>query len=246
MSNTTKNSTPSKTKSRSTSSAESGTSDIPSDATTVYVGVDASWRGLAVQAITKDAPGEPETVLIKSNLEDFSCPAERLDYMGREFMRVLERLSCPPLRDGTRIELPYIDRGLPLSIWYEGYSFATKTKAIMTGELGGHLRWLMWQAGYDVNLVPPTKLKQYVTKKGQSKKNLMLAHIFKNWGYMAEDDDQGDAYALARLGLDAAGVKKTKVLQGILDKCEFVGGRVVAVIGPGEHEYSALGLKVVK
>lgn len=241
MSNTSKKSAPSKSRNKSTSSAESGTSNIPPDAATVYVGVDASWRGLAVQAVTKDSPGEPETALIQSGPNDFPTQQARLDYMGLEFMGALHVLSRPVGVSSTCLPLP-------LSIWYEGYSYGSKGQAVIDiGELGGYLRLLMWQGGYDFNLVPPTTLKKYATGKGNSAKNIMLREVYRKWGYSAEDDDQGDAYALARLGLDAARVDKTKAVQAILDKCEFVGGKSELGTWPGLYDpgYEA-ELKVVK
>ncbi len=47
-------------------------------------------------------------------------------------------------------------------------------------------------------IVAPTTLKKFVTGKGNAQKDVMLLEIFKRWGVTFFDDNEADAYALAR------------------------------------------------
>ena len=62
------------------------------------------------------------------------------------------------------------------------------------------------QEGYleqssDAIEVAPGTLKKWVTGTGSAEKNLMLLKTFKRWGVEFSDDNECDAYCLARWGL---------------------------------------------
>jgi crossover junction endodeoxyribonuclease RuvC len=89
-------------------------------------------------------------------------------------------------------------------IFIEGYGFSFRGCDFKLAELGGILR-----LGINENLelpfyeVPPTTLKLFVTGKGNSPKNVMLEQVFRRFKIGSEilkDDNQVDAYALARFG----------------------------------------------
>jgi crossover junction endodeoxyribonuclease RuvC len=44
-------------------------------------------------------------------------------------------------------------------------------------------------------------LKQFVTGKGTSPKELVMMNVFKRWGYEAATNNLADAYTLAAMGL---------------------------------------------
>src|SRR5436189_111849 len=55
-----------------------------------------------------------------------------------------------------------------------------------------------WRGG----VVGPSTLKQYVTGKGNSPKELLMLECFKRWGYSATDNNDCDAHCLMRLGVE--------------------------------------------
>jgi len=92
----------------------------------------------------------------------------------------------------------------PKEIFIEGYSFMSKGRSVFSlGELGGIFRIILakhWGGYYEM---PPTSLKKFVTGKGNAKKQVMLEQTFRKFGMGSEtltDDNQVDAYGLARFG----------------------------------------------
>jgi crossover junction endodeoxyribonuclease RuvC len=79
----------------------------------------------------------------------------------------------------------------------EGYSFGSKFNHEIMYSIGTVLRYFLWQWEYTYKIIPPTTLKKFVTGKGNSKKDLMMLGVFKNWGFETSDDNVADAYALA-------------------------------------------------
>lgn len=111
----------------------------------------------------------------------------------------------------------------------EGYAYSA-SHAHSMGELGGCIRKTIWEHGGNILVVPPTTLKKFVTGKGNGDKNLMLKHVYKRWGYDAEDDNQCDAFACAVLGLldTRALLELTKVER------EILVGKVTRYAGKGQ------------
>jgi len=85
----------------------------------------------------------------------------------------------------------------PTMIALEGYSFGSKFNHEIMYSIGTVLRYFLWQQEYNYQLIPPTTLKKFVTGKGNSKKDLMLKAVFKNWAFDTNNDNEADAYALA-------------------------------------------------
>jgi len=87
----------------------------------------------------------------------------------------------------------------------EGYGFGARGRAVFSlGELGGIIRRQLYLSGIPYYDVPPTVLKKFVTGKGNANKNVVLEQVFRKWGIGSEtlkDDNQVDAYGLARLAL---------------------------------------------
>ena len=82
----------------------------------------------------------------------------------------------------------------------EGYSYGSKFNHQIQYELGGVLRYSLWEAGISFVEVPPKSLKKFVTGNGNAKKDLMLLGVYKRWDFDTEDDNEADAYALAQFG----------------------------------------------
>lgn len=140
----------------------------------VYIGIDQSYTGFAITALTKD--NSYYTTVYKSQ------------------HRGVDRLV--DLQRHLREEL--IDFKI-LDVAIEGYAFGSQMSN-MLGELGGMVK-ITLKKDFDIYpvIVPPTSLKKYVTGKGNTQKNQMLMHVFKKWGLEFTDDNAADSYALAHL-----------------------------------------------
>lgn len=79
----------------------------------------------------------------------------------------------------------------------EGYSFGSKFNHEIMYSIGTVIRYFLWQSEYDYKVIPPSTLKKFVTGKGNSKKDLMLLGVYKNWGFDTTDDNLSDAYGIA-------------------------------------------------
>lgn len=84
----------------------------------------------------------------------------------------------------------------------EGYAFGAKCAREAMGEVGGMARLMCFELGWTVVIVPPTTLKAFVTGKGVAPKERMMLEAFKRWGYSSTDNNDCDAYALMKLGLE--------------------------------------------
>lgn len=89
----------------------------------------------------------------------------------------------------------------PAVLAVEGYAFGAKNNREQAGELGGLVRWALWREQWPYFDVAPTALKRFVTGKGNAPKDVILKEVFKRWAFDTSDNNQADAYGLARLAL---------------------------------------------
>ena len=194
------------------------------------IGVDASWTGLAVTALELPEPYASGMACGRA------WAKEAIGGKAKWRVRMSEVLSTKPgdfpsqsarlLRLGemlTHAVESAIDFGESRFVAIEGYAMGSKTRPQMAGELGGHLRLLLWQAGVPYIIVPPTTLKKYVLGKGNAAKELMLKEVFRKWGYDTTSNDRADAYALARIAAEFAAGGWTKKFEGLAQGFEVVG-----------------------
>lgn len=87
----------------------------------------------------------------------------------------------------------------PHAIVIEGYSFGSKFSREMAGEVGGVVRIAALRSGARWFLVPPRRLKEFWTGDGDATKAMMIAAAAR-LGFVTRDDNQADAYLLAKLG----------------------------------------------
>lgn len=112
------------------------------------------------------------------------CSGEsRLDWIRSE---ILEHLP------GTTYTLVVI----------EGYSYASPHGAHQLGELGGLIRWTLWNRGTPFVEIPPATLKKFATGKGNAPKDGMLSAAVRN-GYDGSDNNGADAWWLRQMGVGA-------------------------------------------
>lgn len=90
---------------------------------------------------------------------------------------------------------------LPRLAVIEGYSFGSRdTHAHALGELGGLIRLKLFEANVPYIIVPPTKLKKFITGLGQVEKPVIIKELFKRWGIDLNQNDEADATGLALFG----------------------------------------------
>lgn len=95
-----------------------------------------------------------------------------------------------------------LSRHSPLLTCVEGYSFSSRqSHAHALGELGGVIRLLLHRNGFIYHDIPPSTLKKFVTGKGNAMKDEVMMNVYKRWGFEAKDNNQADAYGLARISL---------------------------------------------
>ena len=83
----------------------------------------------------------------------------------------------------------------------EGYANNAKFGREMAGELGAVVKLAVLEViSTPPVVVPPNSLKKFVTGKGSGPKNVMIAHVYRQWGVMFSDDNQADAFALEKFG----------------------------------------------
>jgi len=99
-------------------------------------------------------------------------------------------------------------------VFIEGYGFSFRGMDFTLAELGGVIRLSLLECVNQTYYnVPPTSLKLFVTGKGNSAKNIMLEQVYRRYNLGSEilkDDNQVDAYALARFGAEYMNWKEGK------------------------------------
>jgi hypothetical protein len=90
----------------------------------------------------------------------------------------------------------------------EGYANNAKFGREIAGELGAVVKLAtLYTVGHPPLIVPPNSLKKFVTGKGSGPKNVMIAHVYRQWNVMFSDDNQADAYALEKFGYAFLGLR---------------------------------------
>jgi crossover junction endodeoxyribonuclease RuvC len=136
------------------------------------------------------------------------------------------RIGLSRLDDLTVQILSEINSDNPSLIVIEGYAFGVGKGSSLAdlAELGGIIKHDLYTTGYRMIVVPPARLKKFVTGKGNAKKDQMRLEVYKRWGFEHESNDVIDAYGLAQLGLAVLGhtenltKEQLKVIQEIVVK----------------------------
>lgn len=89
-----------------------------------------------------------------------------------------------------------IERFNPTVIVMENYAFSMKFKSDYLGELGGMIKLMAHDLDLKMIIVPPTTLKKFITGKGNSKKEVMLLYVYKNYGFETRNNNIADAFSL--------------------------------------------------
>lgn len=178
-------------------------------------GIDPSLTGSAVCCWDPDGTGP-------SFQEKYgSQPAKTL--AGRiDRFETLARSVCRSLQGTTLVVI-------------EGYSHGSKGSSVLSiAEYGGILRAAMLKITPHVIEVSPSALKKFATGKGNSPKDVLMAHVAKRWGVLFSSNDEADAYVLARIGLCLAGFgqPETEWQREVIEKIKSSHPQ----IGSNDHE----------
>lgn len=112
----------------------------------------------------------------------------------------------------------------PDKIVIEGYSLNLKnaSSVVPLVELGGLLRFMLYLDGLSWYDPRASEVKQFVTGKGNSPKEVVMMNVFKRWGFEAKTNNTADAYVCAAMGLAQA-----NRLQGVnLDMRKIAGAMI--------------------
>jgi crossover junction endodeoxyribonuclease RuvC len=141
-----------------------------------YMGLDLSLTGTGVIVLNSDNEVEMNKTL-KSKLKGMA----RLYHIREEIKFSVELWK-------------------PKVICIEGYSMGSRAgQAFSIGELGGVIKLMFFEKDYVPYLVPPTRLKKFITGGGKAEKDMILMKVFQRWGFEAADNNQADAYGLAKI-----------------------------------------------
>jgi crossover junction endodeoxyribonuclease RuvC len=148
------------------------------------VGLDASLTGSGLVVLDD----QTSKIIYVNTFRNKLDGTTRLAYLKTEICSVLQE---------------YASKKYPVFI--EGYGFSFRGCDFKLAELGGILRLAINEnLGMEYQEIPPTTLKMFVTGKGNAPKNVMLEQVFRRFNIGSEvlkDDNQVDAYALAKFGI---------------------------------------------
>ena len=84
----------------------------------------------------------------------------------------------------------------------EGLAFMVRnaTALVQLSALNYMVRGVLDDYNIPFVIVAPTSLKKFATGSGGSKKDVMLIEVFKRWGVTILDDNENDAFCLAKVG----------------------------------------------
>lgn len=98
------------------------------------------------------------------------------------------------------------DRVRPSLILIEEYAYSKNMGGQMyLGEFGGILRFHLIDYTPHVIEVTATGLKKFATGKGNSPKDLVMAHVAQRWGKIFASNDEADSFVLYQMALCLAG-----------------------------------------
>jgi len=97
----------------------------------------------------------------------------------------------------------------PGLILIEEYAYSKNMGGQMyLGEFGGLLRWHLCDYTPHVIEVTASCLKKFATGKGNAPKDIVMAHVQKQWGHIFANNDEADAFVLFQMALCIAGRQK--------------------------------------
>lgn len=80
----------------------------------------------------------------------------------------------------------------------EGFGYASQ-QAIQLGGIGWGIRMALTRRGFTYTEASPSQLKKFASGKGNTKKDDLAVHIYKNFGFEHSSDNVRDAFVLAKI-----------------------------------------------
>lgn len=162
-----------------------------------FIGLDLSLTNTAICACGRWDASLPDGVW-----------REALSGSDYTFFRLHQPASIPTMERWRRIVLRLMDvieavqrGGLDPWLLIEGYAFgAVRSPHSNPYELGGVVRYELYNADVRWAAINPTTLKKFVTGSGRAPKSQVLKEVLRRWGLDLKDDNEADAFGLARLG----------------------------------------------
>lgn len=156
-----------------------------------YVGIDQSYTGLAIVAVSSD---ERDAVIGGVHSFESKKYGTGIDRLLSIYQRIFGVLS----------EIDDIAH-----VCMEGYAPSSKYGREQAGELGAIVKLALYDY-FDrfaddhgdlryPTIVGTTALKKFVSGNGTTKKNNMLLSVYKKWGFETTDDNIADAFWLAKV-----------------------------------------------
>jgi len=100
------------------------------------------------------------------------------------------------------------DGSAPDLVVIEGVALMVKnaTALVQLSGLNYMLREYLYSRKIPFLIAVPTTLKKFITGSGKAKKDMMMLEVYKRYGVSLTDDNECDAYSLAKLGMAVLGI----------------------------------------
>ena len=108
-----------------------------------------------------------------------------------------------------------ISEDIPDIAVIEGMAYMVKktTALVQLSVLNYMTRALLYDYKIPFFVCAPTSLKKFITGKGNSKKDVMLIEVFKRYGVTILNDNENDAFSLAKIGEELLNSNKLPIFQ---------------------------------
>jgi Holliday junction resolvasome RuvABC endonuclease subunit len=146
----------------------------------MYLGLDLSLDGTGLVIIDDDYK-----IKVIELLHVEARETERLLFLEEEFLRIID-----PYKNKIKLTA------------YETPAFRADGQQFSMGEWAGLVKLNLFKLGINVLKVAPTQLKKYVIGVGRGDKSVIILDVYKNFGVEIRQNDQADAYVVARIAHD--------------------------------------------
>jgi len=155
----------------------------------LIIGIDPSLTATGIVVLRNGKVELAETTKNRPEL----WTIERVKLIYQRIIDIVENLT-----DGEQWQAPDL-------IVIEGFSYGSKGRSVFdTAYLGWRIREELERLKNSANTpwieVTPSQLKKFATSQGTAPKEIILQQIYKRWGVELHDNNQGDAFVLAKIG----------------------------------------------
>lgn len=150
----------------------------------LYLGLDISISGTGLVAVDDEYKVVHS---IKLSSQEQLRDVERLYFLKQLMQHHLDIIKSQGDVIQCALEIP---------------AYQAEGRLVEIGEITGIEKVELYLAGIPFIRVAPLQLKKYVSGKGVGGKSLILLDVFKNFKEEFRDDNEADAYVLARIARD--------------------------------------------